>query len=398
MINHVSFLFGSGISIPAGFPKTNDITNKVLSGDNIYHFSDDTYYIRQNAADLTKSDPDVSRIISFLRLISDTCSTYYFQGNKHEINYEDLFYIINQMEDCISGEYENPIADSFIRLIQTEIDKITSQGLEDLHRWETIELLNQSENYIIDTVWRSLQRDIPEINFLQNIIDACLDNEFINIFTLNHDLVLETLFSRSNITYTDGFGDAERNNVRYWNPSLLFTAETKIKVIKLHGSINWFNYPPNEHTIGSKALASVPADADIWHIQSLSGDKEYPYGGRPLVLVGTFNKILQYTNEIFADLYCCFLQSLKTTNIIIISGYGFGDKGINNQIIEWMYKSKENRIIVIHKSPSELFDYARNAIKKHWASWEVRKRLHFIRKNIEDTSWAEIKEVLSTKN
>ena len=44
MPQKVSFLFGSGISIPAGMPCVKQMTDKVLSGTGVSRHSDETYY------------------------------------------------------------------------------------------------------------------------------------------------------------------------------------------------------------------------------------------------------------------------------------------------------------------------------------------------------------------
>jgi len=57
------------------------------------------------------------------------------------------------------------------------------------------------------------------------------------------------------------------------------------------------------------------------------------------MLVGGFNKILNYTGGVFADLFCAFRSALYRTTELVISGYGFGDKGVNRAIIEWLHSS-----------------------------------------------------------
>lgn len=41
---NICFLLGAGISIPAGLPSTDEITERVLSGNNIRRYSDENYY------------------------------------------------------------------------------------------------------------------------------------------------------------------------------------------------------------------------------------------------------------------------------------------------------------------------------------------------------------------
>ena len=67
MPERVSFLLGSGVSIPAGMPSVKDITERVLSGMEIYRHTDGKYYI---------GPPDdimegyVERVVEFLSTLS----------------------------------------------------------------------------------------------------------------------------------------------------------------------------------------------------------------------------------------------------------------------------------------------------------------------------------------
>jgi hypothetical protein len=77
----------------------------------------------------------------------------------------------------------------------------------------------------------------------------------------------------------------------------------------------------------------------------------------------------------------------------VISGYSFHDKGINSQIVEWMYLSPKNRILVIHQKPNDLINQSRGAINRNWAKWREENRISVINKWIEDITWQEIKSI-----
>ena len=40
--------------------------------------------------------------------------------------------------------------------------------------------------------------------------------------------------------------------------------------------------------------------------------------------------MFDYTMGIFGDIYCLFRQALHRTENLVVSGYGFGDKGIKH--------------------------------------------------------------------
>jgi hypothetical protein len=240
-----------------------------------------------------------------------------------------------------------------------------------------------------------LSKEINDLDYLNSIGDACLDNElsFLNIFTLNQDTILERYLSQRNIDYEDGFG-SPINRVRYWSPDSFEETSSKVRLYKLHGSVNWFQLKPDEGSFGYEKIG-IPLDKDIWHTRDPGGKMQMPVDGHPMFLAGTFNKLLQYTSGIYAELHCQLHRNLRFIPVLIVSGYGFGDKGINTRIIEWMYYLERNTMVLIHSQPEQLKRGARGAIRKNWNNWLRNKKLVLISKWIEQTSWKEIRDVLA---
>lgn len=401
MSTKIAFLLGAGISIPAGFPRTSEITSRVLSGEGIIRHTDGTYYLAEDNLDgMHTFDKYVRRVSLLLKRLQLEINHYYlFDIVPHSTNYEDLYYLTNQILDSELREFENPIIGTFLENSASDLIRIGYQySSETLKPWGIEELFKEAVYYIRDVVWRMLQRDATQIEYLKNICDACVDNEIeaVDFYSLNHDTLLESYLDKSGIAYNVGFGKPI-NNVSYWHPDILESGDINVRLLKLHGSINWFLFPPNEHSFGYAAVG-IPFGEDIWHTNNPSGERQIPAGGRPVFLAGTFNKMLQYTGEIYADLHCLSRQSLRTIDRLVICGYGFGDKGINSQIIEWMYQSMNRRLIIIHEKPRELKKNARGAIKSRWDEWLSQGKLSYVESYIEKTTWQEIKGCLNLEN
>ena len=81
---------------------------------------------------------------------------------------------------------------------------------------------------------------------------------------------------------------------------------------------------------------------------------------------------------------------------LVISGYGFGDKGINSYITNWIYNVFPRRLIVIHPDPGALAQDARGAIAAKWSSWQSSDVLRTIAHTAEDVSWAELLRAIAT--
>ena len=109
-----------------------------------------------------------------------------------------------------------------------------------------------------------------------------------------------------------------------------------------------------------------------------------PLDGRPLLLMGTFNKVAQYSQGIFLDLHYGFRSTLQEADQLVVCGYSFGDKGINSEVIEWYYAKHGRRFLVIHPNPDDLVSNARGAIQNKWNEWENSGSVVSIAKRIEE--------------
>ncbi len=390
---NVAFLMGSGASLPAGLPSIHDITGKVLSGSGVAHFSDGKYYF--DAPPYGLADEYTPRVIKFLQLIKTAIDHYYSYLSWRCTNYEDLYYVSSQIHDSELGEYDNPAVQPFIDKIFTELRPIlTGKKNEIKRKWELSELASEAMNYIKDIVGHLLSKKPSRLDHLGCVKDACLDAnlEKIDIFTLNHDTVLERALSSHGISFVDGFGTAI-NNIKYWNPAQFAEVDCKVRIFKLHGSINWFRFRPDNGSWADEKIG-ISLDGDVEHTESPDGRPQHTVDGRPMFLIGTFNKILEYIREIYVDIYCLFSHALAKTQRLIICGYGFGDKGINTRVISWMYSAPGRRIVVIGPEAEKLIRNARDAISKKWEDWIKQGKLIILSRGVEEVSWQEIKNNL----
>ncbi len=109
----VAFLFGAGTSNAVGMPKTQDITEKILSGNGFIRHTDGNYYFQQRLS--SSSDPYIIKITPYISLLHNEAKRYYH--SRDSINYEDICYLAAQMRDSETREFDNPA-------VQLLIDKI----------------------------------------------------------------------------------------------------------------------------------------------------------------------------------------------------------------------------------------------------------------------------------
>ena len=113
------------------------------------------------------------------------------------------------------------------------------------------------------------------------------------------------------------------------------------------------------------------------------------------MLIGSFNKLHAYTRSINFELQCLFAKQLNESEHLVISGYSFGDQGINSRIISWALSSRKRKIYLIHKAPEDLILNARPAIRTNFNFLQKQNKIFYIREFIDNkTSWSTIKEIV----
>jgi hypothetical protein len=166
--------------------------------------------------------------------------------------------------------------------------------------------------------------------------------------------------------------------------------------LKLHGSINWWRYRFRLDGFTGQFTAQS-TDLDPEHPRGPTGeDLGYPLKGRPLILTGTFNKILAYPTGIYADQHFRFQQALNFADALIVIGYGFRDKAINARIVAWAERPGDRRMVVVHRNPEGFAAYARGAIRNLWTTWYDRGLLAYVPEHLSPTTaWNSIRDAVA---
>lgn len=356
MINamtRIVFLLGSGISIDAGKPSTKDITSQVFSGHGVFLHSDKRFVIDAEHSNYELYRPDAEPVLKLVERMRCVTRDYF----QREPNYEQVATVARAVGDTLSGEYESPAVMPFVRQLQDE--GYAGGDHNDLrYRCQLV------CHYIADTVRHMLRGEPKRLDQLDAIVQACREFSHPTLASLNHDLVLEAALSSADISYSDGFeqSDADTN---LWSDRW---DTGSVPLLKLHGSLDWWAYKLKDELWRGWVAARYKGQDPLR--PERHGIEPDPYDYRPLLLIGTYDKILAYETWIFPDQHLRFHEELRTTNRVVVIGYGFGDKAINSRLIGWLARARDNKLIVCHPSPDRLFCDARPAIKNKRHDWE----------------------------
>jgi len=388
MVDSVLLFLGSGVSFPSGLPDIHTITNRILK-EKWYEHTDKNFYSGEHSNEYLRKDDITPKVQKFLNILKEFADPYFRSRTGRETNYEDLFYICQQIEDNETLEINNPLIDPFIRLLQFKLI-----GEDLLSSIELKRLAERAKALIQCVVWDSLSfnRNPKAPKGFDLILELKEKVNFIDIATLNHDTLIEAFLQKHDIKYADGFGQPE-GDIRYFEPGL-YDEDIKVKLFKLHGSINWFVFTTLENNTRVDKYG-IALGKDINHLKDKNGNYVENLRMEPLFLTGTYNKMLDYNFGIFRIINTKFEEALSRNRIMIMSGYGWSDRGINGKIFEWIYSSPYSRLILLHEEPENLRKHSESALLWHEYDKLVRScRLIPVRKWFCDVSLSEISKYL----
>ncbi|MDA3838890.1 MAG: SIR2 family protein [Candidatus Delongbacteria bacterium] len=308
------FLFGAGISKSAGLPLGNELTEKLLNTDKYYIYGKD-YKWDENPPMGTNYSTKEHDAIKFIY-------DYLKNNGEPNPNYERIYYLAELAAlYSIKMDSENKDLQKEFPLRPELYPFFKTLPVSDKPIYE---FYSSVCNYIQQFICKELNIafDMEKASSdLSVIIDSCKDNFFdeIIIFTLNHDILLESLFGYNKIAYNDGFSFNCEDKFYHWDYSQ-FKDTSKVKLIKLHGSIYWYKNSKN------KLINEINGH------DSTSLEFAWPMSYYPIFLTGTDNKYFNYTHSHFLEMLNYLYETLYNTEVLFISGYGFCDHGINNLI------------------------------------------------------------------
>jgi len=320
-------LLGAGFSAPMGYPMGWALGELIRSAVKNIAESGDTYYLRDRF-------PEILHI-----MINN-----YMASHNESFDYEDFFeYIIPYCRDEEIGTKLDKCRISK----QIPIEEMGLNYQNDYQRFVCSLLKDGDGNQFY---WDQNKHLLDYKNFI-GVLESLLDRDYeINIHTLNHDLVFES-FKKSPIgnEICDGF---DYENVLYYGqnrkgrnvclPYFNNKYDKKIRLFKLHGSIDQYTYFKNDYYDNHIKISNI-VDTDK-SLYKLENGRVYEFRFStitPDFLTGIASKQAVYeTRPLYNKLFPQFEENLKQAERLIIVGYGGKDNGINQRIIEHFNRSK----------------------------------------------------------
>ena len=225
-------------------------------------------------------------------------------------NIEDFVMVLSQM---IDREYIVPPP-----LVGNWNNKITL--------WESKneEILQEFHSFTINLLVRKwtkfeTQTAIELLKPLKKLIEKA-QNFNLHIFSLNYDTMLESVLNSKKETLIDTGFSKNQWDGDFNHPN----SPAKIKLYKLHGSIDW----------------SFDEEKEIVQITSTPKENKHP-----LIIFGSGPKMQSF--DPFLTLLGEFNEKLKSANLFVIIGYSFQDRYVNNILIQNLSSSLNKKMLII---------------------------------------------------
>jgi hypothetical protein len=287
-----------------------------------------------------------------------------------------------------------PLLDPAVPLLEAKIKAAVGEHTNAAGiRWQ--DLLTESANWITDFLRWKLGCGVgstTHLNFIAKALALWTPSQMA-ILTTNHDRVLETYFERDSRKLNDGFVSIPGTDHPVWEPSTFEDRAGDLMLFKLHGSVDWFRVNRTDGLWDGVIRGYRGPAMDIPGIGQVTCAPE-----RPLMLIGTHNKREEYTFDIFAELYCRARRAIMNCTNLLVCGYGFGDRGINQMIWDWaghaLSRGEKRRLIVAHGDFDKLTRQVNPGVVRVLHKLQTARFLVRINGWVEGLNWESVRPLL----
>jgi len=261
--------------------------------------------------------------------------------------YEDIFFLCQQIRDWNIGLSDNSLTTPFMEYIENRAHGLLLGHTVEA-RMSDLATLGKHCCYFIESVVAETlnHKYLGGLNLILELANSP-EMEQLNIVTLNHDTLVEQFLTANGVEFVDGFGEPD-GDVRWSDDSLYDLSGAHVRVFKLHGSINWYSF-----AFSGDLRTAIFLGTSVWTAKDGGGKQFQARTHRPSFLSG-INKAIRYQQGIYADIHFRFLELLRHSDRILMSGYGWSDAAINLQLDTWLDRFRRNTIILLHERPEEI--------------------------------------------
>lgn len=165
------------------------------------------------------------------------------------------------------------------------------------------------------------------------------DAQRVDYLVLNYDTLIESSLALGNFPYADGL---EGGTVGWWNPETFQRAGLSARVLKLHGSIDWSEFP--DEVFPRRVPTAVGGMDKNRQIMIWPASTKYRETQRD-----PYSQLSNIAREVLRPLH-------DSQRVLVICGYSFSDSHINIEIESALRETAGRLTIVVFYPEEELLD------------------------------------------
>ncbi len=214
----------------------------------------------------------------------------------------------------------------------------------DSEKDEFQKLISNLEKEIAIACTLDLNESAPHKTFLNKITARKPSDSRVQLFTTNYDTLFEQAANDAGFVVIDGFSFTHPREFsgRYFDYDIVNREKTRIKqedsfikkvfhLHKLHGSLNW------EKESNKIVQKDKPAN--------------------PLIIYPASEKYESSYEQPYFEMMSRFQQALRKDNVLlIVIGFGFQDKHIQNVIIEAVEQNPSFQLVILNYNANETIE------------------------------------------
>lgn len=393
---YIPILIGAGFSKPAGYPIGNELSRLIEEVD------DNTLKSLGASLDLIRfyrefilfyKSYKMGKIISYLLSLFSIKNRITLAKYIYKINYEEFYDFYYKFKQSWVTENEEIIETFCISFLDTwkGLDK-PNKYFDLIHHFDS--LFQKVISYKL-SVTSDIEANYSKYEGFINWIGK--DKFEFAIHTLNHDLLIEKLMDKFAVTsFSDGYDQngsdffiEDRNKkivLPFFND---YANNARVNLYKLHGSIDQYkivtvnNFTNIENF--AKRVKSEQLIQNFYDIKSKTGIK-ISNKTTSEFLTGRESKKYDYDNLVdshFPNIINYFKHNIFNQRYLIVIGYSFCDKLINEFIENYFQIYRHSGLIIVDPYPS---DNAKDLQNRY------PKRIKIEPTGIENVDWENIIE------
>ena len=365
-MNNLVVILGAGFSFPAGLPLANDIKkrfNRVQKEKLLLASSSEWMWIDDKDKTSISNGSLSYDHLAYSYILNEIVKAYNDDVDDFN-NYEVFFsYVLNKFNDLdwfkqIYAKAKDDLIKDKPHLISEPVPH--HYYLNVFRNEPDINKIQDLFNYLIsDMLFTSNATVDNSIGAYEKFIDYLQTFVRVDVFTLNHDLLLEHILSKKEISFSRGFS-LDNSDVYYQNnPLPIFNNhfKDKINIHKLHGSTDFFKF---QHFVNDGGMFWNPTEKYNYFVTQSYNAKHHAVRVNPITkkveqdmnfdiipkfITGTKKTSIISNDIMYSQLFKNFENAISSATQLLISGYSYGDEHINSEL------KKREDFRVINQNP-----------------------------------------------